>query len=476
MSISAPTKQAGAATGRPGKAWVLLAVSLGQFLIQLDLTIVNVALPAIGRDLGTSVSGLQWVVDGYNLALASLLLVGGRIGDRSGHKRVYLAGVLIFALGSALCAVAPTAGALVAFRVLQGAGAAIELPATLAILTHTFTGTRERAQAVGIWASAAGSSLVIGPVLGGGLVAAFGWRAVFLVNLPVTAAIGVLACRAVRETAQDSAGGLDLPGQLLDAAALGLLAGGAIEGGRHGFAAALPLGLFAGGAASLTAFILAEHRRPHPVLPLRFFRSAAYCAANAAGLVMGFVTIGLLFLFALFFQQVQGDSAIGAGLRFLPLTAAFVIAGPLVGRLIERAGHRVPMAAGCALLAVGAVLLLRVGAGSGYGPVWWPFVIIGIGYGLLSTPMAAAVLGAVPRERAGMASSTNLTARIAGGVFGVAVLGALVSASGGAGADQAFTHGLHTALTVAAAVAFTGALLTAAFIPGRPPQNRSSDQ
>ena len=476
MSISAPTKQAAAATGRPGKAWVLLAVSLGQFLIQLDLTIVNVALPAIGRDLGTSVSGLQWVVDGYNLALASLLLVGGRIGDRSGHKRVYLAGVLIFALGSALCAVAPTAGALVAFRVLQGAGAAIELPATLAILTHTFTGTRERAQAVGIWASAAGSSLVIGPVLGGGLVAAFGWRAVFLVNLPVTAAIGVLAYRAVRETAQDSAGGLDLPGQLLGAAALGLLAGGAIEGGKHGFAAALPLGLFAGGAASLAAFIVAEHRRPHPVLPLRFFRSAAYCAANAAGLVMGFVTIGLLFLFALFFQQVQGDSAIGAGLRFLPLTAAFVIAGPLVGRLIDRAGHRVPMAAGCALLAVGAVLLLRVGAGSGYGPVWWPFVIIGIGYGLLSTPMAAAVLGAVPRERAGMASSTNLTARIAGGVFGVAVLGALVSASGGAGAGQAFTHGLHTALTVAAAVAFTGALLTAAFIPGRPPQNRSSDQ
>ena len=245
MSISTATKQAGAATSQPGKAWVLLAVSLGQFLIQLDLTIVNVALPAIGRDLGTSVSGLQWVVDGYSVAVASLLLVGGRIGDRSGHKRVYLAGVLVFALGSALCAAAPTAGALVAFRVLQGVGAAIELPATLAILTHTFTGARERAQAVGIWASAAGSSLVIGPVLGGGLVAAFGWRAVFLVNLPVTVAIGVLVGRTVRETPQAAGGGLDLPGQLLGSAALGLLAAGAIEGGKHGFAAALPLGLFA---------------------------------------------------------------------------------------------------------------------------------------------------------------------------------------------------------------------------------------
>jgi DHA2 family methylenomycin A resistance protein-like MFS transporter len=473
MSISAPSKQAGAVTGRPGKAWVLLAVSLGQFLIQLDLTIVNVALPAIGRDLGTSVSGLQWVVDGYNLALASLLLVGGRIGDRSGHKRVYLAGVTVFALGSALCAAAPTAGALTAFRVLQGAGAAIELPATLAILTHTFTGARERAQAVGIWTSAAGSSLVIGPVLGGALVAAFGWRSVFLVNLPVTALIGVLAVRTVRETPRAGSGGLDLPGQLLGSAALGLLAAGAIEGGKHGFAAALPLGLFAGGAASLAAFILVEHRQSCPVLPLRFFRSAAYCAANAAGVVMGFVTIGLMFAFALFFQQAQGDSAIGAGLRFLPLTAAFVIAGPLIGRLIERVGHRVPMAAGCVLLALGALLLLRASAGSGYGPVWWPFVIIGTGYGLLSTPMAAAVLGAVPRERAGMASSTNLTARFIGGVFGVAVLGALLSASGSGSPGQALTHGLHTALIAAAAVALAGALLTAAFIPGKPPASRS---
>ncbi len=307
-------------------------------------------------------------------------------------------------------------------------GAAIELPATLAILTHTFTGRRERAQAVGIWASAAGSSLVIGPVLGGALVAAFGWRSVFLVNLPVTAAICVLVIRTVRETPKDAGGGLDVPGQLLGSAALALLAGGAIEGGKHGFSAALPLGLFACGAACLAAFIAVEHRQEHPVLPLRFFRSAAYCAANAAGVVMGFVVIGLLFLFALYFQQVQGDSAIAAGLRFVPLTAAFVLAGPLVGRVIDRTGHRIPMTAGCVLLAVGTLALLRVGPDSGYGPVWWPFVITGLGYGLLSTPMAAAVLGAVPRERAGMASSTNLTARLVGGVFGVAVLGALMSA------------------------------------------------
>lgn len=467
MPIAAPGERVRPVSRIRGRAWVLLAVSLGQFLIQLDLTIVNVALPSIGRDLGTSISGLQWVVDGYNLAVASLLLAGGRIGDRSGHKRVYLAGVAVFSLGSALCAVAPTAGTLISFRVLQGIGAAIELPATLAILTHTFADPRERAQAVGIWASAAGSSLVIGPVLGGGLIAAFGWRAVFLVNVPVTALIGVLALITVRETAQPARGGLDLPGLLFGSAALGLLAAGAIEGGNQGFATTLPLGLFAGGAASLAIFLCVEHRRAHPMLPLRFFRRAAYSAAHVGGLVMGFVTVGLLFLFALFFQQAQGDSAIAAGLRFLPLTAAFVLAGPLIGRIIDRVGHRMPMAAGCALLALGALLLLPVEAGSGYGSVWWPFVITGLGYGLLSTPMAAAVLGAVPRERAGMASSTNLAARLAGGVFGVAVLGALLPAGGGKGHDQAFTTGLHTALIAAGAVALAGALLTAAFIPGQ---------
>jgi DHA2 family methylenomycin A resistance protein-like MFS transporter len=444
--------------------WVLVAVSLGQFLIQLDLTIVNVALPTIGNDLGASVSGLQWVVDGYNLALASLLLVGGRVGDRIGHKRVYLVGLVVFAAGSALCASAPSTAALIGFRVLQGIGAAIELPATLAILTHTFTDPRERAQAVGIWAGAAGSSLVIGPVLGGGLIAAFGWRTVFLVNLPVTVFIGALTSWTVRETVEPDAGGLDLPGQVLGSSALALLAGGAIEGGHLGFVAAVPLGLLAAGVAALFAFVLLERRRPDAVLPLEPFRRAGYTAANAGGLVMGFVTIGLLFLYALFFQQVQGDSAIAAGLRFLPLTVAFVLTGPLIGRVIDRAGARVPMTAGAGMLALGALLLLRVDAGTGYGAVWWPFTIVGIGYGLLSTPMAAAVLGAVPAQRAGMASSTNLTARLIGGVFGIAVLGALLPSGRGSAFARDFTGGLHAAVIVAAAVAILGAAVAATLI------------
>ena len=225
------------------------------------------------------------------------------------------------------------------------------------------------------------------------------------------------------------------------------------------------LGLLTCGAAGVVAFLSVEHRRPDPVLPLGFFRRHDYSAANANGLVMGFVTIGLLFVFTLFFQQVQGQSAMAAGLRFLPLTVAFALTGPLIGRVIDRSGHRVPMTAGAALLAVGAVLLLRVHPSTSYGAIWWPFAIIGVGYGLLSTPMAATVLGAVPRERAGMASSTNLTARLAGGVFGIAILGALLPVgTGGQSYAGQFSSGLHAALLIAAGVAVTGAVLAATLI------------
>ncbi|MGH3250281.1 MAG: MFS transporter [Trebonia sp.] len=455
------------------KALILVATSLGQFMIQMDLTIVNVALPDIGRGLGGSTAGLQWVIDGYSLALASLLLLGGRLGDRSGHKRVYLAGLGIFGVGSALCALATSMDALICFRVLQGIGAAVEMPATLAILSHTFTRQRERAQAVGIWAGAAGTSLVIGPVLGGLLTDAFGWPAVFIVNLPVTALVVVLTLVTVSEAAEPGGGGLDVPGQVLGATAIALLAAGVIEGGQHGFGGGLSLGLLAGGTASLAVFVAVERTRADPMLPLSYFRRAAYSAANGDGLVMGFVTIGLLFLYALFFQQVQGNSAAAAGVRFVPLTIAFVIAGPLVGRVIERVGHRVPMAVGCAAMGAGCLLLLRVTASSGYAQTAWPFAVIGVGYGLTSTPMAAAVLGAVPRERAGMASATNLTARVIGGVFGVAVLGALLPAArtGGRSFTAAFTSGLHTALLVASVIALAGATAAAAFIrpgPGKP--------
>jgi DHA2 family methylenomycin A resistance protein-like MFS transporter len=441
---------------------VLAAVCLGQFMLQLDTTIVNVALPSIARSLHASTSGLQWIVDGYILALASLLLSSGRMGDRSGHKRVYLAGLAIFALGSGLCALASTTGELVGFRVLQGVGAAIELPATLALITGVFPQGRERARAVGLWAGAGGLSLVLGPVLGGVLLRTFAWPAVFLVNLPVALVAAVLVLAAVPKTHEPRAGRMDLPGQAFGAASLGLLAAAAIQGGQSGFLTSVPVLLLVSGLLAAGAFLLAGRSRPEPMLPLSYFRDGAYATANVAGLIMGFVMFSILFIFALYFQQVSGDSPLDGGLSFIPLCGAFALTGPLVGRNIHRTGHWPPMAGGLTLIALGALLLSRLGVHSGYSAVWPAFLTIGIGYGITSTPMAAAVLSAVPLGRAGMASSTMNTARQIGGVFGIAILGSLLPAATGAGDyPERFISGMHDGLIIAAICALIGATLAA---------------
>jgi DHA2 family methylenomycin A resistance protein-like MFS transporter len=446
---------------------VLAAVCLGQFMLQLDTTIVNVALPSIARSLHATTSGLQWVVDGYILALASLLLSSGRMGDRSGHKRVYLAGLALFALGSGLCALASTTGELVCFRVLQGIGAAIELPATLALITATFPDTRERGRAVGLWAGAGGLSLVLGPVLGGLLLRWFAWPAVFLVNLPVAIVAGALVLVAVPDAGDRHAGRMDLPGQALAAASLGLLAAAAIQGGRHGFSGTVPILFLLSGLLALVAFLLVERSRSEPMLPLSYFLNGAYATANVAGLIMGFVMFSILFIFALYFQQVAGYSPLQSGLSFIPLCGAFAAAGPLIGRNIHRTGHWPPMAGGLALIALGALLLLRVGVHNDYEAVWPAFLIIGIGYGITSTPMAAAVLSCVPPDRAGMASSTMNTARQIGGVFGIAILGSLLPAASGASHyAELFTAGMHDGLIVAAVCALIGAVLAANQILG----------
>jgi len=443
------------------KPLALAAVCMGQFMLQLDTTIVNVALPSIARSLHASTSDLQWVVDGYILALASLLLSSGRIGDRSGHKRVYLTGLAIFALGSGLCALASTTGELVCFRVLQGVGAAIELPATLALISGVFPQGRERARAVGFWAGAGGLSLVLGPVLGGVLLRAFAWPAVFLVNIPVALLAAVLVVVAVPDTREPHAGRMDLPGQAFGAASLALLAAAAIQAGRHGLSPAVPL-LLVGGLLALAAFLRVERSSAEPMLPLGYFRNGAYTTANLAGLIMGFVMFSILFIFALYFQQVSGDSPLAGGLSFIPLCGAFAITGPLIGRSLHRTGHWPPMAAGLTLIALGALLLSRLGVHSGYEQVWPAFLIIGIGYGITSTPMAAAVLGAVPSDRAGMASSTMNTARQIGGVFGIAILGSLLPSVSGAGDNaERFIMGMHDGLIVAAACALIGAALAA---------------
>ncbi len=447
---------------------VLLAVCLGMFMMQLDATVVNVALPTIGADLDSSATELQWVVDAYVLPLACLLLIGGRLGDRFGHRRVFMAGLLVFAVGSGLCAVAGSSGQLIGARVLQGVGAALELPATLAILRDTYPDAGERERAIGIWAGVAGLALAIGPVLGGGFVDAFGWPSIFVINIPVAVTAIVLALRAVGEHVNPELGGLDALGQVLGTGALGVVAFAAIEGRDRGFGSGLIIGLFIVGLLALASFVAVERRGSSPVLPPALFADRSFSAVNVAGLVMGFVLFGLLFVFAIFFQRAEGASAANAGARFLPLSLTFVIVGPLAGRLIGRAGARILMTVGLAFVGLGCLLLVPVDAGTTYWYVGTVFALIGVGYGLTSTPMAAVVMSSAPGRLAGIASSVNNTARQAGGVFGVAVLGSLlIGRTGTTETPGSLASGLHAALVVAGVAACLAAVVSALFVRGR---------
>jgi EmrB/QacA subfamily drug resistance transporter len=445
------------------------------FMMQLDATVVNVALPEIGASLHPSVRGLEWVIDAYVLPLACLLLIGGRLGDLFGPRRVFLIGLGMFAVGSGLCALADSTGFLIAARALQGVGAALELPATLAILTHVYTEPKQRAQAIGIWVGVAGTSLAVGPVLGGALVDGLSWQSVFVVNLPLALVAMVIAARFLGADAEPAVRGLDLPGQLLGTATLALATYAAIEGQSRGWGSPLIASLFGTSLVCLAAFIAVERRAADPVLPLGLFGDRSFAAASGCGFLMGFVLFGLLFTFALFFQGTQGMSALEAGVRFLPLSIAFILTAPLTGRLIGGIGYRLPMALGLGCVGVGALLLVRLQSDTGYAGVAVSFVVIGIGYGLASTPMAALVMGSVPTGQAGMASSVNNTSRQAGGVFGVAILGTILTAR----AVQTttgmtdFSPGLRTVLFVSGACALVGAVLAAGFV--RSPVARSAE-
>ncbi|HEU4731453.1 MAG TPA: MFS transporter [Kofleriaceae bacterium] len=449
---------------------VLIAVSLGMFLLQLDATIVSVALPAIGQHLHTSVSGLQWVVDAYILPLAGLLLIAGRLGDIFGHKRVFLAGLAVFAAASLGGALAPSGGWLVAARAAQGVGAAFELPATLAILTHAFPVPRERARAIGIWASAAGLSLAVGPILGGWLVDTVGWQSIFWLNVPLTVGTGLLAFVIVPDT-RGRRTPLDLPGQVLGTATLALVAYVAIDGHRRGWSSPVLLALLALAVCMLVGFLAVERRTPDSILPLGFFRSPSFTTGNIAGLVMGFILLGLMFMFSLFFQQACGNSATQTGARFLPLSIAFVVTGPFAGKVIGRFGARWALTSGLTLIGLGTAMLTGTDIATGYLFLAGPFVVIGVGYAFASTSIATAVMGSVPPERAGMASSVNNTARQTGGVLGVAALGSLLAQESGHGV-AGLASGLHTGLWIATACALACALLAASFLPsaaaGRP--------
>jgi MFS transporter, DHA2 family, methylenomycin A resistance protein len=447
------------------RAAVLVTMCVGLFLVQLDVTVVNVALPRIGAGLHASGSGLQWVVDGYAVPFAALLLAGGASGDRWGHRRTALTGLLVFGAGSALCALAPATGVLIAARAAQGVGAAALLPATLAVVTHTFPGARERARAIGVWAAVAGLALPAGPLVGGLLVAGPGWRAVFWLNVPLVAA-ALAAVPAVvprdRSAVRPAAARLDLRGTVLGACALATCTVGLIEGGRTGWAPAVAVPAVLGTAALAAAFWLAERRHPAPMLPPSLFRDGRFTVANAAAGAMNLVGIGTLFLVTLYLQEVRHLSPLAAGAALLPMFAPVAGLAPLAGRLTARVGPRRPAVCGLLLGAAGTALLTLVGQDTGYLRLVPALVLLGVGLGLLTAPLVSTAVGAVPRERAGLAGGVNNTARQAGGAVGVALFGAL---AGPASTPSAFVTGLHAAGLTAAALYVAAAAACAVRLP-----------
>jgi DHA2 family methylenomycin A resistance protein-like MFS transporter len=459
MAASRPSGR----THDPRRA-VLLVMCAGYFLVLLDVTIVNVALPTVGHALGVGVSGLQWVVDGYALALAGLMLTGGTVGDLKGHKRVVLTGLALFGLASLGCGLAGSTGALVAFRVMQGAGAALMLPGTLAVIADAYPDERERARAIGVWAGVGSCALPAGPLVGGLLVQAAGWRWVFLLNVPIVAVALVAATRVLSESHGRPSRRLDVPGAVLGAIVLVSVTFAFIAAGRGGSAMPVVVAVLCASLAA-PAFVLAERRSADPLLPLGLLRRRAFVTANGVAGAMNLATLGLLFVLTLYLQDVRHDRALWAGVVLLPLFAPLSILAPVGGRIVARTGARWPMLGGSLLAAAGVALLTLSDATSGYLTLLPAVLLWGVGLAFLTPAVVSAAVSSVPAGRAGLASAVNNTTRQAAGAIGIAAFGVIASRPTGHG----FLHGLHVAAVIAAALflAAAAATVTLPDAPGR---------
>jgi MFS transporter, DHA2 family, methylenomycin A resistance protein len=410
---------------RQGGRLTLLAMSLGFAVVQLDVSVVNVAIRPIGDALGGGVSALQWIVNAYTIAFAAFILSAGALGDRIGARRVFVAGFALFTAASVGCGLAPGIGVLIAARTLQGLGAAVLVPCSLILLNHAYPEPEERSRAVGLWAAGASVGLSGGPVVGGALIAVLGWRAIFFINLPI-GLLGIwLTLRHARETPATPDRQVDLPGQLTAVITLAALAAATIQGGHGGWTQPAVLGGYALAAAAFAAFLLAEARSAQPMLPLGLFRGRTFSAAAAIGLVLNIAVYGLIFVLSLFFQRTQGRSALAAGLCFAPMTGIVFATNVSASRFAARLGtRRVVVAA--ALLAAGAVAaLLPTGPGTPYAAMVVQLFAFGAAIGLIVPLITSELLGSVDRSRSGVASGTLNTLRQTGSVVGVALLGSL---------------------------------------------------
>ncbi|TSD84295.1 MFS transporter [Mycobacterium sp. KBS0706] len=408
------------------RAAQLAALSLGVVVVQVDVTVVNVALDQIQDLMQGGVAGLQWVVNGYTLAFASLLLTGGALGDRYGARRLYLAGFALFTLASLACGLAPTGAVLIAARVAQGLGGALLMPCSLALVAHAYHDPGERMRAIGIWAGAGGMAMVAGPVVGGVLVALFGWRSIFLINLPIGVVGLWLTLRFTTETEGRHKRALDLPGQLLAIVALVALTGSIIEGEPLGWTHPLVLGGAALFLLSGIGFLLVESRSAAPMMPLGLFRHPVFSAISLIGFLLNAGYYGATFLLSLYFQGPLGLSPLLTGLAFVPMTGLIAVINVFAGRVAARHGARLPMVSGLCVAVTGfAALALVLTPATDYGGLWWTLLLIGCGTALTVPPMTAALLATVDRARSGIASGVLNSLRQTGGAIGVAVLGAI---------------------------------------------------
>ncbi len=464
---SAPANtESGLAFGEARARWVLTATVLGSAMAFIDATVVNVALPRIGEDLGAGLAGLQWTVNAYTLTLASLILLGGSLGDRFGRKRVFLAGVVWFATASLLCGVAPNIETLVGARALQGVGGALLTPGSLAILQASFRPS-DRARAIGAWSGFGGVAGAAGPFLGGWLVQTASWRWVFLINVPVALAVLIVTSRHVPESFDPTASRhIDVPGALVGALGLGALTYGLIAWQDEGIGSVPVLLSLVAGVAALVSFVLRERFAHDPMLPLSIFRSHLFVATNAVTFAVYAALGGVLFFLVLTLQVVAGFSPLAAGVSLLPMTLMMLLLSARMGALAERIGPRIPMTVGPLLCAAGALGLSHIDADSTYVTDVLPFVLVfGVGLSCTVAPLTATVLAAAPDEHAGLASGVNnAVARIAG-LLSVAVLPLVANLGGDAYDDPALLQpAFHTVMLVCAGLLATGGLLAFATV------------
>jgi EmrB/QacA subfamily drug resistance transporter len=417
---------------RDTRTRILLICSMSLFLVGLDITAVNIALPNIAHDLDTDIAGLQWTVDAYTVAMASLLMFGGSMADRIGRKRVFLVGLSVFALASLLCSVAPTVGLLVLARVLQGVGASMLNPVAMSIITNTFTEPRERARAVGVWGAIFGISMALGPIVGGALVSAAGWRAIFLVNIPFGLAAILLTTRYVPESKAPVARRFDPFGQVLVTLLLATLTFGIIEAPSRGWTSAPIILALSAAAAAFAGLAYYELRRVEPLIDPRFFRSVPFSSAIVISIAAFASFGGFLLLNTLYLQGARGLSPIEAGVATLPLALVTVVMSPLSGRMVGRAGPRVPLAIAGVGFVAGSLML--TGLDHDTSPAWLvtSYLVFGIGFGFVNAPITNAAISGMPRAQAGVASAVATTSRQVGQTLGVAIVGAVVASGNSA--------------------------------------------